>query len=81
MVDLESVCTEIGSMVLGTIENSDKISFNHSALEQVVSRAMSSDSMVLLSITVCLQDFQDAVAPPNINTYPVVDFTPLESVT
>jgi len=54
MVDLESVWTEIESMSLGTIENSDKRSFNHSTSEQVVSKAMSSDSMVLLAITVCL---------------------------
>ena len=57
MVDLESVCTEIGSIGLGMIENSDKTSFNHSVSEQVVSRAMSSDSMVLLTITVYLHDF------------------------
>jgi len=73
--------TEIGSMGLGTIENSNKRSFNHSASEQVVSRAMSSDSMVLLTITVCLHDFQDTVEPPNMNTYLVVDLTLLESVT
>ena len=66
-------------MGLGIIENSDKRSFNHSASEQVVSRAMSSDSMVLLAITLCLQDFQNTAAPPNMNTYPVVDLTLLES--
>jgi len=81
MVDLESVWTEIGSMGLGMIENSDKRSFNHSALEQVVCRAMSSDSMVLLAITVCLQDFYDTAVPPNMNTYPVANLTLLESVT
>ena len=68
-------------MSLGTIDNSDKRSFNHSALEQVVFRAMSSDSMVLLAITVCLQDFQDTAVLLNMNTYPVVDLTLLESVT
>jgi len=73
MVDLESVWTKIGSMGLGTIYNSDKRSFNHSASKQVVFRAMSLNSMVLLAITVCLQDFQDTATPPNINTYPVVD--------
>ena len=60
-------------MGLGTIENLDKRSFNHSASEQVVSKAMSSDSMVLLAIIVCLQDFQDTATPPNINIYPVVE--------
>jgi len=65
-------------MGLGTIENSDKKSFNHSTSDQVVSRAMSLDSMVLLAITDCLQDFQDISAPPNMNTYPVVDLTLLE---
>ena len=68
-------------MGLGTIENSDKRSFNHSASEQVVSRAMSSDFMVLLTIIVYLQDFQDTVEKPIINTYSVVNFTLLESVT
>jgi len=68
-------------MGLGTTENSDKRSFNHSVLEQVLSRAMSSDSMVHLAIIVCLQDFQDTTAPPNMNTYPIVDLTLLESVT
>ena len=68
-------------MGLGTIENSVKRSFNHSAFVQVVSRAISLDSMMLLTITVCLQDFQDVAAPPNMNTYPVVDFTLLESAT
>ena len=80
MVDLESAWIEIGS-VGGTIENSDERSFNHSASKQVMIRAISSDSMVLLAINVCLQDFQDIVAPPNMNTYPVVDFTLLESMT
>jgi len=68
-------------MGLGMIENSDKKSFHHSALKQVVSRAMSSVSIVLLAITVCLQDFQDTAAPPNMNTYLVVNLTLLESVT
>ena len=81
MVDLESVWTKIGSICLGTIENSNKRCFNHSASVQVVSRAISSDSIVLLTITVYLHDFQDTVALSNINTYPVVDFTLLESVT
>ena len=64
-----------------TIENSDKRAFNHSASEQVVSRAISSDFMVLLAIIVYLQDFQDTSAPPNMNIYPVVDLTLLELVT
>jgi len=62
-------------MGLGTIKNLERRSFNHSASKQVVSRAMSSDSIVLIAITVCFQDFQDAVAPSNINTYPIVDIT------
>jgi len=40
-------------------ENFDNRSINHSASVQVVFRAISSDSIVLLAITVCLQDFQD----------------------
>ena len=81
MMDLELVWTEIESISLGTIGNSDKKSLNHSTSVQVISKAISSDSMVLLEITVCLQDFQDTAAPPNTNTYPVVDFKLLESMT
>ena len=67
-------------MGLGTIDNSDKRSFNHSTSDQVVSRAMSSDSMVLMTIIICLQDFQDTATPLNMKIYPVVDFIMLESV-
>jgi len=54
MVDLESVWTELRSISLCIIENSDKRFFNHSSSVQVVSRAISSDSIVLLAITVYL---------------------------
>ena len=40
IVDFESVWIEIGSIGLGTIWNSDRKSFSHSASEQVVSRAV-----------------------------------------
>jgi len=54
---------------------------NYSASEQVVPRAISLTSMVLLAIIVCLQNFYDIAAPPNMNTNPVVDFTLSELVT
>jgi len=81
MVHFELVWTEIGSICLGTIENSYKRFFNYSASVQVVSRVISSDSMVLLAIIIYLQDFQDTATPSNINTYLVVDLPLLESVT
>ena len=62
------------------IGNSEIRFFNHLASEQVVSRAIHSSSIVLLKITVSLQDFNDTAVPPNMNTNPVVD-TLLESVT
>ena len=51
------------------------ITLIYSASVLVESNAKSSDSMVLLEINVCLVDFQDTAAPPNKNTYPVVDLT------
>ena len=57
IVDLESVLIEIRGISLGMIKNAYIKSFNHSASEQIVFRAISSISIVLLAITVCLQDF------------------------
>jgi len=45
------------------------------------SKAISTASMMLMKITVCLQGFQDTVAPPNMNTNPMLDFILSESVT
>jgi len=58
MTDLESIWTEIENISLGTIENLDKRSFNHSASEQVVFKVMSSGSMVLWTITIFFAGFQ-----------------------
>lgn len=55
MVDLESVLIDIGEIGFGMIENLEIRSFYHLAFEQVVSRAMSSTSTLLLVIIVCLQ--------------------------
>ena len=73
MVDPESVWIEIGGIGLGIIENLDIRSFNHLASEQVVSRVISSVSTVLLTTTVCSQDFLDTSAPPKMDTNLVVN--------
>ncbi|KAL2534468.1 Uncharacterized protein Adt_07819 [Abeliophyllum distichum] len=52
---------------------------SHSASSPHLSKAINSDSMVDLAITVCLEDFHDIAAPPKVNTNPLVDFESLIS--
>jgi len=52
---------------------------SHSASSLVSSKAMNFDSIVEWVIHVCLKDFQDIVAPPRVNTYPLVNFDFSES--
>ena len=52
---------------------------SHSASSPALSRAMNSDSIIDLAMQVCLEDFQDTVAPPRVKTYPLVDFESLVS--
>ena len=52
---------------------------SHSASSPALSKAMNSDSIVDLAMQVCLEDFQDTVAPPRVKTYPLVDFESLVS--
>ena len=40
---------------------------------------MNSDSIVERAMQICLKEFQDIVAPPRVNTYPLVDFNFSES--
>ena len=39
-----------------------------------MSKAMNSDVIVEWAIHACLEDLQDTVAPPRVNTYPLVNF-------
>ena len=48
------------------------ISLNHSASEEVVSRAVSSTSIMDFVSIVCLQDLQETAPPPKVNMYPLV---------
>ena len=52
---------------------------SHSASSPVLSKTMNSDSIMELAIHVCLEDFQDTVMPPRVNTYPLFDFDSSES--
>ena len=56
-----------------------KIVKSHSASSPALSKAMNSDSIVERAIHVCLEDFQETVVPPRVNTYPLVDFDSSES--
>src|SRR3954464_9056175 len=64
--------------IAGTGFDHSGISFkrwrNHSASSAHLSKAINSDSIVDLAMIVCLEDFQDTAAPPNVNTNPLVDF-------
>ena len=46
---------------------------NHSASSTTLSKAINYDSIVERAIHVCLEDFQEIAAPPNVNTHPLVD--------
>ena len=66
---------EIADIGFFTSEISSSKFLIHPASVHVVSKAISSDSVVLLEITVCFLEPYDIAAPPNINIYPVVDLT------
>ena len=53
---------------------------NHYASSPALSKAINSDSIVKRAMHVCLKDFQVTVAPPSIDTYPLVDFDSSEFV-
>ena len=67
----------------GTAFGHNGISFknyrSHSASSLALSKAINSDSIVERTIHVCLKDFQDTVALPRVNMYPLVDFDSSES--
>ena len=65
---------------LGQLGISSKNFRSHSASSPALSKAINYDSIVDLAIHVCLDDLQDTAAPPNVNTYPLVDFVSLVSV-
>ncbi|CAL2276996.1 unnamed protein product [Prunus armeniaca] len=44
-----------------------------SASSATLSKATNSNSIVKRAIHVCLEDFQDTAALPNVKTYPLVD--------
>ena len=47
---------------------------SHSTSFPALSKAINFDSIVERAMQVCLKDFQDTVAPPRVNMYPLVDF-------
>ena len=57
---------------------SSKKFLGHSASSPALSKAINSDSIVNLTIQVCLEDFQDTATPPSVKTYPLVDLKSLE---
>ena len=67
----------------GTVFNHNDISFkncqSYSASSLALSNAINSDFIVEWAIHVYFKDFQDTVAPPRVNTYPLVDFDSSES--
>ena len=46
---------------------------SHSTSSATLSSAINYDSIVKHAIHVCLEDFHETVAPPNVKTYPLVD--------
>ena len=52
---------------------------SHLASSPLLSKTINSDFIVDQTITVCLEDFHDIVAPASVNTYPLVDFEFLAS--
>ena len=70
----------IAGIGFSTIGKSINSSLNHSSLEEVVSRAVSSASMVDFVSIVCLQDLQETAPPPNVNIYPLVAFSSSASI-
>jgi len=51
---------------------------SHSASSPALSKAINSNFIMERAMQVCLEDFQDIVASPRVNTYPLVDFDFLE---
>lgn len=66
-------CIQIDVTDLGHIGISSRKFLSHSAFSIALSSAINYDSIVDLAIQVYLVDFHDTAAPPNVNTYPLVD--------
>jgi len=62
-------CTDLGHSGI-----SFKNYRSHSASSLALFKALNSDSIVERAMQVCLEDFQDTVAPPRVKMYPLVDF-------
>ena len=69
--------------IAGTDFGHNGISFknyrSHSASSPALSKTINSDSIVERAIQVCLENFQDTVAPLRVKMYPLVDFDSSES--
>src|SRR5262249_6607117 len=68
-----SQCIQIAVTGLGHTGMSSKKFLSHSASSAALSNAINSDSIVDRAIHVCLEDFHETAAPPNVKTYPLVD--------
>ena len=62
---------QIGGIGFGHLGISSRKWRSHSASSSHLYRAINYDSVVDLTITVCLEDFHETVAPLNVNTKPL----------
>ena len=53
---------------------------SHSASSPILFKAINYDSIMERAMQVCLEDFQDTVAPSMVKIYPLVDFDFSESI-
>ena len=74
-----SQCMHRAVTSLGHTEMSSKKFLSHFASSTALSSAINSDSIIEHAIHVCLEDFQETVAPPKVNTYPLVDLVSILS--
>ena len=70
----------MGGTGLGHSGISSKNYQSHYASSPALCKVINSDSIVEWAIQVCLEDFQDTIAPPRVNIYSLVDFESSESV-
>ena len=73
MANWLSLCMQIADTSLCHIGISSKKCRSYFASSPVLSKAINSDFIVDLAMQVCLDDFQDTAALPNVNTWPLVD--------
>jgi hypothetical protein len=77
IADWLSQWTQIAGIGFGQYKISFEKFQSHLASSLALLRAINSDSIMNLTINVCLDNFHDTAAPSSVKTYPPVDFKSL----